>query len=166
VRNLDYMKQCALRGYVEDAFLMQTSRALERQVLETVGLVPDHVLPAGPLPLARDAKCPKLRDMGRNEANRAAYEKTRLRRFLWVGCGGLLLIVPMLVMANIDTKTASLVTTCVAITIFAILVSWFTALGPNEVLATTAAYAAVLVVFVGTSLSPQLVPSAASLRRL
>lgn len=155
MRDLDFMKQCALRGYEEDPFLMQTSRALERMVLEAVELVPGHVLPAGPLPRPRDADRPRLRDMGRNEANAAAYEKKRLLRFGWAACGGLLLIVPMLIMANVETRVATQATTCVAIVIFAALVSWFTELSTNEVLATTAAYAAVLVVFVGTSLSAQ-----------
>ncbi|KAK5115432.1 hypothetical protein LTR85_009892 [Meristemomyces frigidus] len=154
VRNLDYMKKCALGGHEKDAFLMKSSRSLERKIMVTVGLVPHHVLPAGPLPLPRDAHCPKLRDMGRNEANRAAYEKQRLLRFAMAGFGGLLLIVPMLTMAEVPGKIASLTTTCVAILVFAALISWFTNLGPNEVLATTAAYAAVLVVFVGTSLAP------------
>jgi len=39
--------------------------------------------------------------------------------------------------------------------VFAALVTLGTELGPNEVLATTAGYAAVLVVFVGTSLAPE-----------
>jgi hypothetical protein len=71
--------------------------------------------------------------------------------------GGLLLVVPMLIMANVPGKVSSLVTTCVALVIFSALIALFTELGPHEILATTAAYAAVLVVFVGTSMSSQTV---------
>lgn len=63
------------------------------------------------------------------------------------------MIVPMLIMANVPGKVASLMTTCVALLIFVVVIAFLTKLSPNEVLATTAAYAAVLVVFVGTSLS-------------
>ena len=156
MRNLEYMKQSAMHGYEKDPFLMKTSRALERQVMETVKLVPNHVLPAGPLPLPYDSEDPQLREMGRNEANKAAYEKKRLLRFAMAAVGGLLLIVPVIIMAKIPGTNASLVTTCFSMLVFAALITWLSDLGPNEILGTTAAYAAVLVVFVGTSLSRRL----------
>lgn len=65
--------------------------------------------------------------------------------------GGLILIVPMLIMANLRSQTASLITTCVAMFLFAVGVTFGTQLKPDQVLGATAAYAAVLVVFVGTS---------------
>jgi VIT1/CCC1 family predicted Fe2+/Mn2+ transporter len=142
-----------MRGYEEDPFLMKSSRALERSILETTKLIPDHVLPAGPLPLPTDHANPQLRDLGRNEANKAASRNSRILRFTMAGIGALLLLVPMLIMANIPGKNASLITTCIALMIFSVLIPLLTELGPNEILATTAAYAAVLVVFVGTSLT-------------
>lgn len=147
------MTQCALRGYEKDPFLMKSSRKLERRTMETVGLIPRHVLPSGPLPLPHDDECAQLREMGRNEANKAASEKKEVLRFSMAAIGGLLLIVPTVIMATLPGLVSSLVTTCVSILVFAILVAWRTELGPNEVLGTTAAYAAVLVVFVGTSLT-------------
>jgi len=132
---------------------MKSSHAIERSILEATGLIPNHVLPAGPLPLPNDHEDSQLRDIGRNQAKRVADKKSRLLRFTMAGAGALLLVVPMLVMANIPGKTASLVTTCISLLIFSILIPWLTELGPNEILATTAAYAAVLVVFVGTSLT-------------
>lgn len=141
---------------------MKSSRALERSILETTELIPNHVLPAGSLPLANDHENPRLRDMGRNEANKVADKKSRLLRFTMAGTGALLLVVPMLIMANIPGKTASLITTCVALLIFSILIPLLTELGPNKILATTAAYAAVLVVFVGTSLTTNAVVVAPS----
>jgi hypothetical protein len=49
------------------------------------------------------------------------------------------------------SKTKSLITVSVATFIFSLLLAMALRLGNNDVLATTAAYAAVLVVFVGTS---------------
>jgi hypothetical protein len=153
VRNIDFMTQCALRGYDEDPFIMKSSRALERGAMEKAGLIPEHVLPAGQLPVPYDHNRPQLK-RGRNETNRAAEKKKRLLRFSMAAMGGLLLLVPVIIMATVPGLVASLVTTCVATLVFALLIAWRTDLGPNEVLATTAAYAAVLVVFVGTSLGP------------
>jgi VIT1/CCC1 family predicted Fe2+/Mn2+ transporter len=130
---------------------MKSSRALERRTMETVGLIPNHVLPSGPLPLPQDFQNPKLRKAGRNEAIKAAQEKKRLLRFSMAAFGGLLLLVPTIIMASVPGLVSSLVTTCISMLVFATLVAWRTELGPNEVLGTTAAYAAVLVVFVGTS---------------
>lgn len=69
-----------------------------------------------------------------------------------VSAGGLFVIVPIIIMANVPCKTASLVTTVVAMLAFAIGITYKTELKTDQVLAATAAYAAVLVVFVGTSL--------------
>lgn len=141
---------------------MKSSRALERSILETTQLIPHHVLPKGPLPLPTDHGNIKFRFIGRNKANRAALHQNQLSRFAMSALGGLLLLIPMLIMANVPGKTPSLITTCVALAGFSALVTLFTELGPHEILATTAAYAAVLVVFVGTSLANQSVATAAA----
>ena len=159
--NLDFMTKCELRGYDDDPFLMKTSRAIERQIMETVGLVPNHVLPAGPLPQPLDHAHPRLRTTGRNSVNRASRKEKRVLRFSMAATGGSFLIVPMIIMATVPGLTSSLVTTCVSVLVFACLVAWRSDLSPNEVLGTTAAYTAVLVVFVGTSLVPA-VPSKGS----
>jgi hypothetical protein len=65
--------------------------------------------------------------------------------------GGLSLIVPVIIMANVPGIVSSLVTTCVAMLLFAFGITLRTELNPDQVLGATAAYAAVLVVFVGTS---------------
>lgn len=153
MRNLDYIRECALRVYDEDPFIMKTSRSLDRDILESVGLVPDHILPAGPLPPPEDEKNPQLRPVGRNETNRVSHSKRRVLRLAWAAIGGLSLVIPMLIIANVPGKIASLIRTCISMLIFVLLIAFFRELSPNEVLATTAAYAAALVVFVGTSLN-------------
>ena len=122
--------------------------------MEAVGLVPDHVLPAGDLPVPLDSNDPQLHRTARATANENAAARKRLHRLGMAITGDLLIIVPMLIMANVPGRTASLISTSVAMLIFATLVTWFTELQPNEVPTSTAAYAAVLVVFVGTSLAP------------
>jgi len=75
---------------------------------------------------------------------------------LWMGIfGGIALIGPMLLMVLHRDRNTSIITTSVATVIFAILLALAArGLGGKDVLAATAAYAAVLVVFVGASLAP------------
>lgn len=121
--------------------------------MEWACLIPEHVHPVGELPIARDYYLPKLPGIPRTIAIKANKSKHLLLRFSMASAGGLFLIVPVLVMANIPGRTSSLVTTCVAMLIFAIGVTFGTDLKADQVLGATAAYAAVLVVFVGTSLA-------------
>lgn len=65
--------------------------------------------------------------------------------------GGLSLIVPMLIMRIGENSTKSLVTTSVAVVLFAGITSLILRANNTETVAATATYAAVLVVFVGTS---------------
>ena len=75
----------------------------------------------------------------------------RLARFIVAMTGGLLLVVPMLIMRLHEDSKKSLVTTSVAVILFAGLVSIGFKASDAETSGITAAYAAVLVVFVGTS---------------
>jgi len=64
--------------------------------------------------------------------------------------GSAFLIGPMLIMVLYPSRTTSLVTTTVSVVLFAMLVAALLE-DKNDVLNATAAYTAVLVVFVGTS---------------
>jgi hypothetical protein len=77
----------------------------------------------------------------------------RLARILLAFVGGASLIVPMLIMSIHQSKTKSLITVSIAVLVFSFVLSMALKLRNNDVLAATAAYAAVLVVFVGTSTS-------------
>jgi len=69
--------------------------------------------------------------------------------------GGLALIVPMLIMSLHQSRLTALVTTSVfVIAVGAILAWWMDDAQDKDIVAATAAYAAVLVVFVGVSLTP------------
>jgi VIT1/CCC1 family predicted Fe2+/Mn2+ transporter len=88
----------------------------------------------------------------RQQLRREWIDATKAR-LIWSISGGLLLIVPMLIMALVRSQTASLITSSSAVLIFALAVAGISSAKPQELLAATAAYAAVLVVFVGTSQS-------------
>ena len=77
----------------------------------------------------------------------------RLARFIMAFIGGASLVVPMLVMSlPTANRTKSLITVSLAVTIFAALMSLGIRATNPETLVATATYAAVLVVFVGTSI--------------
>ena len=96
------------------------------------------------------------------KANKVGYHKGErpktyspfldaLARFIIAVGGGLSLIVPMLVMSFDASRTKSLVTVSVAVVLFALLLSLGFDTDNKDTLMATATYAAVLVVFVGTS---------------
>ena len=65
--------------------------------------------------------------------------------------GGFALIAPMLIMTLHKSKLTSLLTTTVFVLAVAVALSWFMKdASPKDIIGATAAYAAVLVVFVGT----------------
>jgi VIT1/CCC1 family predicted Fe2+/Mn2+ transporter len=94
----------------------------------------------------------------------ASFEEAKLRNRFWIKfavamIGGTFLIVPMLIMTLHNSLTTSLVTVSVAVILFAlaiVLSSEVTGADPSqlELVVSTAAYAAVLVVFVGTNNQP------------
>lgn len=85
------------------------------------------------------------------------------RRFGMAVAGGIALIIPVIIMTVYEGRVQSLVTTSVATFLFAIFVTWYSNANEKDIIAATAAYAAVLVVFVGTSLS---IPNPATTMRL
>lgn len=138
----------------QDPFYLKSSKTLERQAMKDAGLIPDFMDPKGDLPRTRDnPRNPILPGRARSVANEAAKAESLVVRFLMAAVGGLALIVPVLVMSFFPGRNVSLVTTSVAMLVFAAVITLGTKLAPDQVLGATAAYAAVLVVFVGTSLT-------------
>ena len=75
----------------------------------------------------------------------------RMARFIVALLGGASLVVPMLIMSLRYSRTKSLVTTSVAVILFAAAVSLGFRIDNKDTVTATATYAAVLVVFVGSS---------------
>ena len=67
--------------------------------------------------------------------------------------GGLFLLVPMIALAYITSKKYLLVTTVLFVLIFALSLGYLSKGSNQELVGATAAYAAVLVVFVGNSIT-------------
>lgn len=72
-------------------------------------------------------------------------------RFVAAVSGGLSLIVPMLIMAINPSQIKTLVTSSVAVLLFSLGLAWKSSAKTETLLATTATYAAVMVVFVGVN---------------
>jgi hypothetical protein len=137
----------------QDPFFLKSSRELSRCAMTEAGFIPGHLRPEGDLPHAHDRHHPQLPGIPRTAAYRLLESEQLWVRFSMASAGGLILVVPMLIMANLESKAASLATTCIAMVFFAAGVTLGTKLKPDQVLGVTAGYAAVLVVFVGTSFS-------------
>lgn len=76
----------------------------------------------------------------------------KLARFIVAFIGGAALVVPMLIMRLPEvTLTKSLVTVSVAVLLFAVVLSLVLRASNTDTMVSTATYAAVLVVFVGTT---------------
>lgn len=73
----------------------------------------------------------------------------RLARFLVAMVGALFVLVPMYIMALHQNRTKNLITTTLAVVLFAVVCSITLRTTVDQTLASTAAYSAVLVVFVG-----------------
>jgi hypothetical protein len=80
------------------------------------------------------------------------YTKGFLSRLAMALFGGISLIAPMLIMRLHPTKLTELLTTSIFVLVVGVILAWYMKDAVNkDILAATAAYAAVLVVFVGTS---------------
>jgi hypothetical protein len=62
--------------------------------------------------------------------------------------------VPIIIMSFLTTQNARLITASLFVVAFATFLSFTSAASNHEILAGSAAYAAVLVVFIGSALSP------------
>lgn len=156
MRDLEYMQDCAARypNDERDPFYLKSSKTLQRLAMRDAGLIPRHQVPKGKLPRTRDdPQHPQLPGMARGVAIQEANAEQVMIRFLMAMVGGLALVIPMLVMTYFPGKNVSVVTTSASMLIFAAVITLGTQLAPDQVLGATAAYAAVLVVFVGTSLT-------------
>lgn len=85
-------------------------------------------------------KAEKVRD-------RAAAFRMALKRFYFAILGGLAIVIPVFIIALGDVPTKNMVTISVAIFLFALIVAWASTASPENLLGATAAYAAVLMVF-------------------
>ncbi|KAK3674600.1 hypothetical protein LTR78_005686 [Recurvomyces mirabilis] len=140
IRDLEYMESSALKGRAADPFLMSTTKPMDRRLLEEVGLAWSD---------------PKKRSP-RVEANRLGFTKRaspsmqKTKRLLMSFLGCLALLAPYLIMKLIAGALVRIVSTCAFALVFALGIALVSDLAPDRICLVTAAYAAALVIFVGT----------------
>lgn len=116
-----------------------------------------------PADLQHSSSAPNLMKIPRNWDFHGTYledEKMQRRRkseafsqrLFMAAFGGAALVAPMLIMTLHPTKVTNLVTVSAFVVVVAVLLAYvMTEATPQDIIGATAAYAAVLVVFVGTS---------------
>ena len=154
------MRECATRE--NDPFTVKTSRCLD------AAIVREHLTRIRPtldpddeelldrhrsdsiFPLPKDSEKPEVLGGYRNTVNKQTKVKALVTRLAMAAIAWVFIVGPMLLMVLNNTQLTALLTTSVCVFAFGILMA--KALDkPFDVLSATAAYAAVLVVFVGTN---------------
>ena len=126
---------------------------LERSILTDAALLRDPTNPYAPLPTSASKPANRLRFERRYAANREIDTRRRwLRRFA-AFAGVLALLIPTLIVVLIPGKAVPIITASVAMLVVATAMA-FSSLEIRTVLAVTAGFASVLVVFVGTQRFP------------
>jgi hypothetical protein len=101
---------------------------------------------------SRDERAARKREYGEGKAPKeVSVFVDRLCRFIIAAVGGLFLVGPMLIMAIDSSTRKSLVTVSASVLLFIAVLTFGVRVTTIETLVSTATYAAVLVVFVGSS---------------
>lgn len=166
-RDNDYIRTCIHRG-IDDPFLVGTEKHVDAAILNAALLdIPEAELRKEGLWATADGEDKRRkfnfvppvekepRAIGGTRMATTRKQKTQLflQRVLFSIVGGIFLVGPMWLMAVLNAKYVSLISTSVFVFLAGLLAAWKLD-DPKTVLSTTAAYAAVLVVFVGTSTAP------------
>lgn len=164
-KDFDYIRACVSRK-LDDPFVATSERRIDAQVFKTLlntvppdkrksdGLeelfIQDGLVTSIAPPIEKGPE-----PIGGTRVERTQQQKTQdfLSRLSFAVMGGIFLIAPMWLMVLVNTKYTALATTSVSVLLWGMATAWKLEGGPLAVLSTTAAYAAVLVVFVGTNTS-------------
>lgn len=156
-RDYDYIRTCVERG-INDPFIVTTEKQVDTVVLiSQLGNIPIEELEKdGLIEINHDTFAPPVEKeplpIGgtRMATTQAQKNKDFITRLVFSFVGGIFLVGPMWLMVLHNTHYTALISTSVFVFVCGVLTA--INLGdPISVLSTTAAYAAVLVVFVGTN---------------
>lgn len=139
----------------QNPFVMVTTRSLDCEALSDAEMIPKYMTLAGQLPEPLDKGDPQMWGMDKYSVQHKTDKKQVMFRFLVAILGVLAVVLPMIIMVLVPGRTASLVTTSVFAVAFGAGIASVSSFRSTEILAIACAYAAVLVVFVGTSSSAQ-----------
>ena len=168
----DYIKQTALKGIMNDPFIVTTEKELDRVLLKEMAQKWEETRQLGTNPTMeqrmakltavingaagdqrhepRDKDKWKMLKAPRHIGNKKETFELFMQRLLMAAIGGAFLVGPMLVMVLHRSVLTSLLTASLCVVAFGLTMAIYLE-KPFEVLSGTAAYAAVLMVFVGTS---------------
>jgi len=114
-----------------------------------------HYKPPHDIEAATDFKAPRLPGERRRQTRWwlpvVVIRKAFLWRLAWGCLGGLALLAPVLLMALVPGPKTPIITVCVSTVIFTLVISAGLETYPENIMGLTAAYTAVLVVFLGAS---------------
>ena len=124
------------------------ARLLLTSVTTGMGVTPSQLMEA----VQRNVGNLGFRELDPLGRQKRSQKAALTQRIVMAMFGGVALITPMLIMTLHPSRNVSLVTTSLATFLFALILAFgATESAGKDVLAATAAYAAVLVVFVGTN---------------
>jgi hypothetical protein len=158
---IHHLKETAARNFADvDAFQIENYRRLhpakEAVVMDGVREMLATYLPKQ-ISWSKEEKAmrKKLYDKGIYMPEVLSSAADRLARFIVALNGGMFILVPMYIMALNQSLTKNLVTTKVAVVLFVLVCSIPLKLTNDQIFSSTFGYAAVLMVFVGLTSSPQ-----------
>jgi hypothetical protein len=158
----------------KDFFIASSGKQLSYNLMIEKGVIPElykpfcqprfrsasgHIYPLLPGFQRRDEEWSRIearekQRVAEEELNKKKTLQAQWDRFIMSIGGGLALIAPMLLMALQHSRTTALAATSGAVLLFAVIIAKFTTATPEVAVGAVAAYAAVLVVFVGSTLPP------------
>ena len=131
-------------NFSKDPFLLSSEKKLSYGLMSSAGLIPTAPPFAGDYGHEKNPRLP----FGQR---RSVNFKSLLGRFVMALFGGVALVGPMLLMVLHNDRTTKLSTTSAAVFLVAVLVAAYSTAPPEIIISVVAAYAAVLVVFVGAN---------------
>jgi Family of unknown function (DUF6594) len=137
-----------------DPFVFTSANSLEMKLMSDVGLVQlrSQEMKRVDTAIRSDyAVLPPIAFATRKEHNRYARKSEIWKRLYMALFGGIALVGPMLIMVLYKHQLSSILTVSICVFLFGLLMAFFSTGSPETVLAAVAAYAAVLVVFIGAS---------------
>lgn len=132
----------------QDPFVLTSNRPLDHCLMSEAGLIHPN---RAANPSLEDAFFPPTNGGTRLGDKKREKSKAFLERLYMAIFGGVVLVGPMLLMVLYKHPLTSPLTVSIAVFVFALVMAAFSTESPGTVLTAVAAYAAVLVVFVGTS---------------
>lgn len=148
VQDRESMKEFAKRGYMNNPFVLTSEKAFDAELLKDAGLIANQGKPIIGLPDPKDLQHPELPGAPWDYESK---QRADIRRYLAAISGSCGLILPMILMVLVKGVLVRLLTASVCTIAFALALATGSDRLPYELMAATAAYTSVLVVFVGTT---------------